>query len=115
MVTTINHTDIDPFTLEIEGFSGGYYDVLCTTAYQQSTIIYEVLDYVGLTDSKASLSPGNGVTAFWAHWTSVKDVIENLLRKMTCIPRISIANDHMVGGTHLSDVCLAMPIFYDGI
>ncbi|MGI6078793.1 MAG: hydantoinase B/oxoprolinase family protein [Fastidiosipilaceae bacterium] len=113
--------DIDPFTLEIVkdslvAIGDEMFYALQRTS--KSTIIYEVLDYAsGLTDSKGRLlAQGNGVTGFLGTLDfSVKDVIEKFAEKGNLHPGdIIITNDpYGGGGTHLSDVCLAMPIFYD--
>lgn len=114
--------EIDPFTLEIVkdslvAIGDEMFYALQRTS--KSTIIYEVLDYAsGLTDSKGRLlAQGNGVTGFLGTLDfSVKDVIEKFAEKGNLHPGdIIITNDpYGGGGTHLSDVCLAMPIFYDG-
>lgn len=81
-----------------------------------SPIIYESLDYaVGLTDEKGFLlAQGNGVTAFLACLDSVvqstleKYALENIQEGDVFIANTPYAG----GGTHLSDVSVVMPIFY---
>lgn len=84
-----------------------------------SPIIYEVLDYAcGLTDGKGDLiSQGNGVTSFIGMLSPmVKSVLERFNQGADLKEGdIIIINDPYVGGgSHLSDVGLVMPIFYDG-
>ena len=82
-----------------------------------STIIYEVLDYAtGLTDSRGQLiTQGNGVTLFLG---TLSHAVSYTLEKFGADLRpgdIIVTNDpYTGGGTHLSDVSLIMPIFYDG-
>ncbi len=112
---------IDPFTLEI--IKGGliaagdemFYTLQRTS---KSTIIYEVLDYAtGLLDSKGQLiTQGNGVAGFLGTLTfSVQYVLNKFGRAGLQPGDIILLNDPYVGGgTHLSDVSLVMPIFYEG-
>jgi N-methylhydantoinase B/oxoprolinase/acetone carboxylase alpha subunit len=83
-----------------------------------STIIYEVLDYAcGLTDNKARLiSQGNGVAGFLGTLTfGVQSVLDKFGLDGLEPGDIILQNDpYTGGGTHLSDVALIMPIFYDG-
>jgi N-methylhydantoinase B len=83
-----------------------------------SPIIYESLDYaVGITDIKGELlAQGNGVTAFLAALDAVvratldKFSGDNILQKGDVV----IANTpYAGGGTHLSDVSVIYPVFYD--
>lgn len=84
-----------------------------------SPIIYESLDYaVGVTDAKGELlAQGNGVTAFLAALDSVVKATlekfsgENALQEGDVV----IANTpYAGGGTHLSDVSVVYPVFYQG-
>jgi len=84
-----------------------------------SPIIYESLDYaVGITTSKGELlAQGNGITAFLAALDSVvKSTLEkysgeNSLKEGDVV----IANTpYAGGGTHLSDVSIVYPVFYNG-
>ena len=84
-----------------------------------SPIIYEVLDYAsGLTDKKGQLlTQGNGVTGFIGLLTfMVKEVVNKFNKEGKLKPGdIIIINDpYAGGGSHLSDVGLVMPIFYQG-
>ena len=82
-----------------------------------SPIIYESLDYaVGLTDEEGLLlTQGNGVTAFLACLDSVvQSTLEKYPLKTIKKGDVFIANTpYAGGGTHLSDVSVIMPIFYE--
>ena len=85
----------------------------------KSPIIYETLDYaVGATDAKGNLiTQGNGVTGFLGTLdTAVQGVLDKFGRVGELFPGdIFITNDpYGGGGTHLSDVSLIMPVFYEG-
>src|SRR5262249_16787133 len=90
---------------------------ITTQRTSMSTIIYEVLDYAcGLTDASGDLIvQGNGVTGFLGTLTSaVKSTLEKFGGKLDP-GDIIITNDPYSGGvTHLSDVTLVKPIFYEG-
>src|SRR5947209_3617346 len=114
-------TTIDPFTVEIikDGLIAAgdeMFYALQRTA--KSTIIYEVLDYAtGLLDARGQLlTQGNGVAGFLGTLTfAVRYVLEKFGEKDLHPGDIIILNDPYVGGgTHLSDVSLIMPIFYEG-
>lgn len=114
--------DVDPFTVEIikdSLIAIGDEMFVALQRTSKSTIIYEVLDYAcGLTDNQARLiTQGNGVTGFLGTLDfSVKDAINKFAARGLLNPGdVIITNDpYGGGGTHLSDVCLVMPIFYDG-
>lgn len=84
-----------------------------------SPMFYEVLDYAcGLTDAKGNLiSQGNGVTSFIG---MLSPMVQHVLNKYDNGNKLAegdiiIINDPYVGGgSHLSDVGLVMPIFYEG-
>lgn len=82
-----------------------------------SPIIYEVLDFAcGLTDRKGQLlTQGNGVAGFIGTLSyMVKNVLEKYGKEQINPGDIFIVNDpYGGGGTHLSDVGLVLPIFYD--
>jgi len=112
---------IDPFTLEIIKDSlVAIGDEMFVTMQRtsMSTIIYEVLDFaVGLTDERGNLiTQGNGVTLFIGTLShGVRSVLEKFRSSDLKPGDILITNDpYTGGGTHLSDVSLIMPIFYDG-
>jgi N-methylhydantoinase B len=112
---------LDPFTLEIiKDALVAVGDEMFVTMQRSSmsTIIYEVLDYAtGLLDAQGRLiTQGNGVTLFLG---TLDFAVREALRKFgpggLKLGDIIITNDPYVGGgTHLSDVTLLMPIFYDG-
>lgn len=113
---------VDPFTLEIVKDSlvatgDEMFYALARTS--MSPIIYEVLDYAsGLTDAKGQLlTQGNGVTGFIGMLSfMVKETVEKYNNPGDLKPGdIIIINDpYGGGGSHLSDVGLVMPIFYEG-
>jgi N-methylhydantoinase B len=80
----------------------------------QSPVIYEVLDFaVGISDARGELvSQGNGIAGFLG---PLGDVIkETIARAPRLRPGdVMIANDpYAGGGTHLSDVALVRPVFW---
>ncbi|MEM6803393.1 MAG: hydantoinase B/oxoprolinase family protein [Bacteroidota bacterium] len=83
-----------------------------------SPIIYESLDYaVGLTDAEGVLlAQGNGVTAFLACLdTVVQSTLERYPLDQIKEGDVFLANTPFAGGgTHLSDVSVVMPVFYQG-
>lgn len=119
---TNQNINIDPFTLDIVkdsliAIGDEMFYALARTS--MSPIIYEVLDYAsGLTDSEGNLlTQGNGVTGFIGLLTfMVKATLEKFNKEGDLKPGdIIIINDpYMGGGSHLSDVGLVMPIFYQG-
>jgi len=112
---------IDPFTLEIikEGLMAIGDEMFVTMQRtSMSTIIYEVLDYaVGLTDADGRLiTQGNGVTLFLGTLDfGVRSVLDKFGLDNIKPGDIYITNDpYGGGGTHLSDVSIIAPIYYDG-
>jgi N-methylhydantoinase B len=112
---------VDPFTLEIikEGLLAVGDEMFVTMQRtSMSTIIYEVLDYAtGLTDAQGRLiTQGNGVTLFLGTLDfGVRSVLSKFGEEGLKPGDIIVTNDpYEGGGTHLSDVSLLMPIFYDG-
>jgi N-methylhydantoinase B len=112
---------VDPFTLEIikEGLLAVGDEMFVTMQRtSMSTIIYEVLDYAtGLTDSRGRLiTQGNGVTLFLGTLDfGARSVLSKFGEEGLKPGDIIVTNDpYEGGGTHLSDVSLIMPIFYDG-
>lgn len=84
-----------------------------------SPIIYETTDFaVGATDANGNLlAQGNGVTAFLATLdTAVQSALAHYPKKDDLKPGdILITNTpYEGGGTHLSDVVILVPVFYDG-
>ncbi|GAA6153804.1 hydantoinase B/oxoprolinase family protein [Pseudoteredinibacter isoporae] len=83
-----------------------------------SPIIYETTDFaVGATDAKGNLlAQGNGVTAFLATLdTAVQSCLEHYPNKGDIEPGdVIITNSpYHGGGTHLSDVVIILPVFFD--
>ena len=112
---------LDPFSLEIvqEALIAIADEMFVTTQRtSQSTIIYEVLDFaVGLTDPGGDLiTQGNGVTLFLGTLgQGVRASRERFGLDGIREGDILLTNDpYGGGGTHLSDVTILMPIFYDG-
>lgn len=115
------HERVDPFTAEVikAGLVAIGNEMFYSMARSSmSPIIYEVLDFaVGITDADARvISQGNGVTLFIGVLsTSVKSVLEKFGKDGLRPGDIIATNDPFSGGgTHLSDVCMVMPIFYKG-
>jgi len=113
--------DIDPFTVEIlkDGLIAiGDEMFVALQRTSKSTIIYEVLDFAsGLTDAKGQLiTQGNGVTGFLGTLTfAVTYTLEKFGTDGLAPGDVIITNDpYTGGGTHLSDVTLVVPIYYDG-
>jgi N-methylhydantoinase B len=114
-------THTDPFTMEVikSGLNAISEEMFIATARSSmSPIIYEVLDYaVGITDADAStIAQGNGVTLFIGVLTeSVRSALDKFGKEGLRPGDIIAVNDpYGGGGTHLSDVAMVMPIFYDG-
>lgn len=112
---------VDPFTLEIVKDSllaTGDEMFVALARTSMSPIIYEVLDYAsGLTDAKGNLlTQGNGVTGFIGMLTfMVKETLKKYPGDKLKEGDIIIINDpYQGGGSHLSDVGLVMPIFFEG-
>lgn len=82
----------------------------------QSPVIYEVLDFaVGLTDADGDLvSQGNGIAGFLGPLGEA--VRDTLARVPDLAPGDVVAtNDpYAGGGSHLSDVAMVRPIFWEG-
>jgi N-methylhydantoinase B len=113
--------DIDPFTLELVrdslvAVSDEMFLALQRTS--KSPIIYEVLDYAcGLTDAGGDMiTQGNGVTGFLGTLTfAVRSVLDKFGVEGLSPRDVVITNDpYTGGGTHLSDVSLVVPVFYEG-
>ncbi len=111
---------VDPFTLEIikeSLIAIGDEMFIATQRTSMSTIIYEVLDYAcGLTDANGDLIvQGNGVTGFLGTLTSaIRSTIDKFGGKLDPGDIIITNDPYSGGGTHLSDVTLVKPIFYQG-
>ncbi len=114
-------TALDPFTVEIikEGLNAiGDEMFVSLQRTSKSPIIYEVLDYCcGITDERGQLlAQGNGVAGFLGTMTfAVQYTLEKFGRDGLEEGDIIVTNDpYAGGGTHLSDVSLVMPIFFEG-
>src|ERR671937_1846928 len=114
-------TELDPFTVEIVKDSLvaiGDEMFVALQRTSKSTIIYEVLDFAsGLIDSKGQLiTQGNGVTGFLGTLTfAVVSTLEKFGAGGLAEGDVIVTNDpYSGGGTHLSDVSLVVPIFYEG-
>ena len=115
---------VDRFTLDVlrEGFAAITDEMFVSLQRtSQSPIIYEVLDFgVGITDAHGELvSQGNGIAGFLGPLgDATREVVER--RAAGTIAELGpgdviIANDpYSGGGTHLSDVALVLPVFWDG-
>src|SRR5579864_1606840 len=115
------HRALDPFTAEIirntlVAIGDEMFASLGRTS--KSPIIYEVLDYCcGLTDARAQLiAQGNGVAGFLGTLTfAVGAVLDKFGIDGLEEGDIFATNDpYTGGGTHLSDVSMVMPIFFEG-
>src|SRR5699024_2281762 len=118
---TSTNVKVDPFTLEIVKDSllaAGDEMFVALARTSMSPIIYEVLDYAsGLTDAKGNLlTQGNGVTGFIGMLTfMVKETLKKYPGDNLKPGDVIIINDpYNGGGSHLSDVGLVKPIFYEG-
>src|SRR5258707_11127051 len=113
--------EVDLFTIEIVKdalVAIGDEMFIALQRTSKSTIIYEVLDFAsGLTDANGQLiTQGNGVTGVLGPLTfAVRSVLEKFGLERLHPGDVIITNDpYGGGGTHLSDVSLIVPIFYEG-
>ncbi len=120
MAQQANRSEVDLFTIEIIKdalVAIGDEMFLALQRTSKSTIIYEVLDYAsGLVDAHGQLiTQGNGVTGFLGTLTfAVQSTLEKFGPHDLHPGDVIITNDpYGGGGTHLSDVSLIVPIFYD--
>ncbi|MEH7388896.1 hydantoinase B/oxoprolinase family protein [Bacillus sp. JJ1474] len=110
---------IDPFTLEIvkDSLTSIGEEMFFTLGRtSMSPIIYEVLDYAtGITDAKGFLlTQGNGVAGFIGMISSmVKETVKKYGDDLKPGDIVIINDSYNGGGSHLSDVGLVMPIFYN--
>lgn len=83
-----------------------------------SPIIYETLDYAsGIADVGGRLlTQGNGACGFIGLIAPmIQEIIEKFGRDTMNPQDVYIINDpYMGGGTHLSDIGMVMPVFYEG-
>ncbi|MBI3763614.1 MAG: hydantoinase B/oxoprolinase family protein [Chloroflexi bacterium] len=115
-----NRQSPDPFTLEIIACqlrAAASEMFVAVGRASQSPIIYEVLDYAcGITDARGQLvAEAEGIPGFIG---VLGDAAQAILDKYSDDLRpgdIFITNDpYGGGGSHLSDVALIAPIFFDG-
>jgi N-methylhydantoinase B len=107
----------DRFTLDVlrEGFAAIADEMFVSLQRtSQSPIIYEVLDFgVGIADARGELvCQGNGIAGFLG---PLGDVIRETIAAVSGLQPgdVIIANDpYSGGGTHLSDVALVRPIYW---
>jgi N-methylhydantoinase B len=108
----------DRFTLDVlrEGFAAVTDEMFVSMQRtSQSPIIYEVLDFgVGVADTRGELvSQGNGIAGFLG---PLGDAVRDTIAKVPDLGPgdVIIANDpYAGGGTHLSDVAMVRPVFWD--
>ncbi|WP_434512481.1 hydantoinase B/oxoprolinase family protein [Desulfitobacterium sp. AusDCA] len=83
-----------------------------------SPIIYETLDYAcGIADSEGRLlTQGNGACGFIGLISPmIQAVIDKFGKENMKAGDVYLINDpYMGGGSHLSDIGMMMPVFYDG-
>ena len=110
----------NPFTYEVikDAFiATGEEMFIALAKTSMSPIVYEVLDYAcGLTNKKGELiTQGNGVTGFIGMLSfMVKDTIEKHGDTIEEGDIFIINDPYKGGGSHLNDVGLVMPVFYQG-
>src|SRR5699024_9541782 len=118
---TESNQAISSFTIEIikdSLLSIGEEMFIALDKTSMSPMFYEALDYAcGLTDRKGNLiSQGNGVTSFIG---MLSQMVQHVIEKYDDGKQVQdgdviIINDPYVGVvSHLSDVGLVMPIFYE--
>ena len=114
--------NIDQITLDIIQDSlaaAGEEMFLSVARSSKSPVIYEVLDFASaIMDDKGNmLTQGNGVTAFIG---MLSGMAKEVLKKYHAVGKmypgdIFISNDpYSGGGSHLSDVGMVKPIFFEG-
>ncbi|MHA6260320.1 hydantoinase B/oxoprolinase family protein [Sporosarcina sp. CAU 1771] len=110
----------DPFTLEIvkDSLTSIGEEMFYTLGKtSMSPIVYEVLDYAtGLTNPEGYLlTQGNGVTGFIGMVSAmVQESVKKFKDDIHPGDIIIINDPYKGGGSHLSDVGLVMPIYYEG-
>ncbi|SEK76438.1 N-methylhydantoinase B [Colwellia chukchiensis] len=111
---------VDIFTIEIIKnalVAIGEEMFLALKRSSKSPIIYESLDYgIGVTDAKGRLiSQGNGIPGFIGTLDAgVQNIIAKFDAKNIYPGDVFILNDpYAGGGTHLSDVCMIRPVFFE--
>src|SRR4029077_20708109 len=113
------HKTADIFTLEIiqEGLISAAEEMfLAFGRTSKSPVIYEVLDYAcGITDSQGQLiAQAAGVPGFLGTLDlAAKQVVGKYPAKDIEPGDVFITNDPYGNGTHLNDVTLLRPIFFE--
>lgn len=114
-----NQDTNNPYTLEIiksslTAIGDEMFAAMSRTS--MSPIIYEALDYsVGVTDASGDLlAQGNGTTVFLGMIDSLVQDILTKFENNIYDGDVFISNDpYQGGGTHLCDVAIAKPVFYE--
>ncbi len=115
-----NQNKLSPFTLEIikDSFIAIGEEMFTTVARtSMSPVIYETLDYAtGLTDAEGDLlTQGNGITGFVGMLSSmVKEVLRKFEGRIHPGDIFIINDPYQGGGSHLSDVGLVLPVYFEG-
>jgi N-methylhydantoinase B len=111
---------VDIFTIEIIKnalVAIGEEMFLALKRSSKSPIIYESLDYgIGVTDAQGRLiSQGNGIPGFIGTLDAgVQNIIAKFDSNNIFPDDVFILNDpYAGGGTHLSDVCMIRPVFFE--
>ena len=111
---------VDIFTIEIIKnalVAIGEEMFLALKRSSKSPIIYESLDYgIGVTDAEGRLiSQGNGIPGFIGTLDAgVQNIIAKFESDNIYPDDVFILNDpYAGGGTHLSDVCMIRPVFFE--
>jgi N-methylhydantoinase B len=118
-IPTQQTTRLDPFTQEIvkdklAAIADEMGVVLARTS--MSPIVYEVLDFAcGITDPEGHvISQTNGLTLFTG---TFRPQVDSVLRKFAADDirpgDVYMTNDPYTGGTHICDVCLVAPVFWE--
>jgi len=110
----------DPFTLDViaaglDAAATEMFEVLRKTA--MSPIIYEVLDVgTGITDANGALvSSGAGIPSFVGVLDkSVKAILLRMKERIEAGDIFALNDPNFGGVTHLNDVVIAKPVFWEG-
>jgi len=120
MSETQRHPELDPITLEVvrnklDGIANEMQSTLLRSSF--STVVKEGLD------ASASLFTVEGETLAQAiaipiHLATLIPIVETIVERFPVESMhagdIYIMNDPYLGGTHLPDIALVMPVFHDG-
>ncbi len=115
----MNHKKVDIFTVEVIKnalVAIGEVMFLALKKSSMSPVIYEALDYgIGITDADGCLiAQGNGIPGFIGTLDgAVKSIIDKYPTDEIRDGDIYMQNiPYSGGGTHLSDVCMIKPVFF---